>query len=268
MPIIAVEDEADPRLADYRNIPDPELMRARGVFVAEGRLVVTRLLAAAAWEVRSVMATAAALEAIRTDLDARPDVPAYLVPQPLMNAVAGFNIHRGCLALGARPAPRDWQMLTRGARFGVALERLGDVDNIGAIFRSAAAFDAAFVLLDGACADPLYRKAIRTSMGAALAVPFARVPWPKALHDLRTSGWAVIGATPAPHARPLRETADAVGARPALVVVGHEGDGLSAVTLEACTHLARIPTTTRVDSLNVATAAAIVLYACHEAAGR
>ena len=143
----------------------------------------------------------------------------------------------------------------------VVLERVANADNVGGVFRSAAAFGASAVLLDPASTDPLYRKAIRTSMGASLQVPFARAdPWPAALLDLRALGFAVIAMTPAPGARPLRDVADAVAGRPAAIVLGHEGDGLTADALAACEFHARIPIGSGVDSLNVATAAAIALY--------
>ena len=261
VPTFAIDDATDSRLAEYQNVSDPDLARRRGVFVAEGRLVVSRLLTATALPVRSLMVTAPALESLRPDLHVRPEVPVYLVPPATMNVVAGFNIHRGCLAIGERPAPRDWRVLAASGRRAVALERLGDADNVGSVFRGAAALGAAFVLLGPGCADPLYRKAIRTSMGAVLSLPYAHAePWPAALTVLREEGWAVVGTTPSRQARPVREVAHDVAQRPVLVVVGHEGTGLTAEALAACEHLARIPITDRVDSLNVATAAAIALY--------
>lgn len=254
-------DDRGEMLADYRNIPDPELVARRGLFVAEGRLVVTRLLTASPLTPRSVMVTETAYAAIRPVLDARPEVPVYVVPQAVMNEIAGFNIHRGCLALGERPDPPDWRGVAAGARRMVVLERVGDADNVGSMFRSAAALGADAVLLGPSCADPLYRKAIRTSMGAVLAVPFARAePWPAALCDLRHAGWSVIGLTPEPAAVPLRDAADAIGRARAALVVGHEGEGLTREALDACGLRARIPMAGGTDSLNVATAAAVALY--------
>jgi hypothetical protein len=163
------------------------------VFVAEGRLVVRRLLASR-FVTRSVMVTPAALDGVAGELEGRPCLPVFVVPQPVMNAVAGFDIHRGCLAIGERPAPVAWAGSRAAARNLVALEHVGNADNVGATFRAAAAFGAGGVLLDDGCADPLYRKAIRTSMGAALHVPFAPdVPWTDALAGLRREGgpsWA------------------------------------------------------------------------------
>jgi tRNA G18 (ribose-2'-O)-methylase SpoU len=278
MPVLSVDDAGDPRLADYIGIPDPQLARARGVFVAEGRLVVRRLLTSR-FVTRSMMVTLAALDGVAGELEGRPCLPVFVVPQPVMNAVAGFNIHRGCLAIGERPAPVTWRDLAGGAgvrscgpsgppttaRVLVALEHVGNADNVGATFRAAAAFGAGGVLLDDGCADPLYRKAIRTSMGAALHVPFAHdVPWTDALAGLRREGWAVVGLTP-DAAEPVREVfAHTRGAR-VVLVLGHEGDGISATTAAACTHLARIPMTAAVDSLNVAMAAGIALYEWRQA---
>jgi tRNA G18 (ribose-2'-O)-methylase SpoU len=247
----------------------PELAARHGVFIAEGRLVVRRLLAESRFTTRSVLVTDAALAALADVLERRPALPVFVVPQPVMNAITGFNIHRGCLAIGERPAPRPWRELFHSPKRNsqlpspvvVVLEQLANADNVGGVFRSAAAFGASAVLIDSASTDPLYRKAIRTSMGASLQVPFARAnPWPAALIDLRALGFAVIAMTPTPGARPLRDVADAVAGRPAAIVLGHEGDGLTTGALAACQFHARIPIASGVDSLNVATAAAIALY--------
>ena len=261
MPFEGVDDITDPRLADYRNVPDPELIERRGIFVAEGRLVVRRLLSGARLATRSVMVTAAALASLHDALDANPHVPVYVVPQELMNAVTGFNIHRGCLAIGERPAPHPWRDVARCARLTVIVEGVANADNIGSVFRNAAAFGAGAVLLDRSCTDPLYRKAIRTSMGAALAIPFARMDtWPDSLHQLGEEGVAVVGLTPSAAAPPIAEIAARLTGERIAIVLGHEGDGLTPGALEACGHLARIPMAPGVDSLNVATAAAVTLY--------
>ena len=181
---LPVDDPSDPRLDDYRNVPDAELLRQRGIFVAEGRLVVRRLLTTSRFATRSVLVTPTAFDAMRDLLDER-DFPVYQVEQRLLDTIAGFNIHRGCLAIGVRGAELDWRTLAGGSRL-VLVERVANADNVGAIFRNAAAFGAAGVLLEASCTDPLYRKAIRTSMGTALSMPFARLdPWPGALGDLR-----------------------------------------------------------------------------------
>ena len=285
-PVLSIDDAGDPRLADYRGVPDPELARTRGVFVAEGRLVVSRLLASR-FTTRSLMLTPASHQALAADLAGRPCLPVYLVPQTVMDSITGLHIHRGCLAIGERPAPVSWEaIVAAGLKAGshergsgssdppeaaaclVALERVGNADNVGATFRAAAAFGAAGVLLDAACADPLYRKAIRTSMGAALQVPFAAgVPLPGALERLRQDGWAVVGLTPAAAAAPARDVFARARGERIVIVLGHEGDGISAATAAACTHLARIPMSGEVDSLNVAMAAGVALYEWRQCAG-
>ena len=265
MPIIRVEDPDDPRIAAYRNVPDPDLLIKNGLFVAEGRLVVRRLIDGRGFSVRSVMVNDAALVPLRESLAAHHELPVYLVPQAVMNTITGFNIHRGCLAIAERPRPREWRAAIAGARRVIALERIANADNVGSVFRSAAAFGIDAVLLERTCTDPLYRKAIRTSMGAALTMPYAEAePWPEVLRELGRNGWVVIGMTPSVTALPMRPLALTLSDRPVAVVVGNEGEGLSDDALDACTHRARIPTTSSVDSLNVATAAAIALYDLHQ----
>ena len=260
MPIIEVANAADSRLALYRNIPDAELLRNGGLFVAEGRLVVQRLLGDSQLTPRSLMVTSTALAALGDPSVTHPALPVYVVPQDVMNGVTGFNLHRGCLALAERPPARDWREIV-GERV-VILEQVGNADNVGSIFRSAAALGAHAVLLGPGCADPLYRKAIRTSMAAALSLPFAEVaPWPDCLDQLGELGIATIGLTPAASAAPLADVVAAVAGQPVALLLGHEGDGLSVGALARCAHQARIPITGAVDSLNVAVAAAIALSA-------
>jgi tRNA G18 (ribose-2'-O)-methylase SpoU len=287
MPIIRIENPDDPRLAPYRNVPDPELATRAGVFVAEGRLVVRRLLGLSRLRTRSAMVTEAALASLGDLPASHPELAVYVVPQGAMNELTGFNIHRGCLALGERPAALDWRdlgsgLMAQGSRTDagderaeavshepqaqrprrlVLLERVGDADNVGSVFRSAAAFGADAVLLGPGCADPLYRKSIRTSMGAALTMPFAEAtPWPDALREMQAGGVSLIALTPSADAPRLREVIAAQGTRSVALVLGHEGDGLTRETLTLCDHRARIPIAAEVDSLNVATAAAIALY--------
>ena len=284
MPVIQIDDPADARLEDYRNVPDAELIEERGIFVAEGRLVVTRLLEDSRFTARSVLLTDTARRAMNDVLDVRmqaeaasegeaavpggPVLPVYVVPQWVINAITGFNVHRGCLAIGERTAAAPWQHVAAAARRLVVIERLANADNVGSIFRHAAAFGADGVLLEPTCTDPLYRKAIRTSMGASLQVPYARMePWPAALRELRAQGCSLIALTPSAE-RPLPQVASEVtrgdaasgGHGKTALVVGHEGDGLSAEALDACDYHARIPMAAGVDSLNVATACAIALY--------
>jgi tRNA G18 (ribose-2'-O)-methylase SpoU len=235
VPVITVDAADDERIADYRNIPDADLVERRAIFIAEGRLVVTRLLEHSRLVARSLMVTDAALASIAPMLAGRPDLPVYRVAQPVMDQVAGFNIHRGCLAIGERPPRARWNDVVAGARTVLVLERVGNADNVGGMFRNALALGADAVLLGPACADPLYRKAIRTSMGAALLVPFADAePWPDALRQLRHDGFAVIALTPSPAAPLLHDAVARVNGRRTALVVGHEGEGLTTDALDAC----------------------------------
>lgn len=261
MAVMPIASEDDPRLAEFRNVPDAELLARHGLFVAEGRLVVHRLLADSSLSTRAVMVTEPAFASLRDELIERDALPVFVVPQAVMNGITGFNMHRGCLALGERPPARVLDDLTATARLLVAMERVGNADNVGSIFRNAAAFGVDGVLVGPACTDPLYRKAIRTSMGAALTLPFVDAqPWPGLLQDLHTDGWAVIAMTPSPAALPLADVAAIVHGQRTVVVVGHEGEGLMHDSLAASSYQARIPMASGVDSVNVATAVAIALY--------
>jgi tRNA G18 (ribose-2'-O)-methylase SpoU len=288
VPIIRVDDPADARLEDYRNVPDAQLIEKRGVFVAEGRFIVRRLLEDGRFRTRSVLVTETALQSdpifhLKAEAtaagQAEATLPVYVVPQWIINAVTGFNIHRGCLAIGERPAAPAWQDVAAPARRLVVVERVANADNVGAIFRNAAAFGVDAVLLEATCTDPFYRKAIRTSMGAALRVPFARIaPWPAALSDLKALGWTLVALTPSGETtldEAFRLKAEATGpaeaghyvhnvasgfSRKVALLLGHEGDGLTPEALAACDVRARIPMAAGADSLNVATACAVALY--------
>lgn len=261
MNVIYLDDPDDSRLADFHAVSDPELARTRQLFIAEGRLVVERLLRSRSFATRAVLVTPSGMKALQEALSGQPGVPVYIVPKHVMDGVAGFDFHRGCLAAGDRPPRAEWRACTARARRAIVLERVGDADNVGAIFRNAAAFGVDTVLLGPSCADPLYRKAIRTSMGAVLAIPFADAdPWPATLRDLATDGWALAALTPAHDAMPLHDFSSATRPLRVAVVLGHEGDGLTDSALAACEYRVRIPTRASVDSLNVATAAAIALY--------
>src|SRR5262245_8189351 len=261
VPVIHINDSRDPRLAEFRNVPDADLLARHGLFVAEGRLVVRRLLLESSLATRSLMVTEVAYASLKDALEGRHTLPVFEVPQEVMNDIIGFNIHRGCLALGERPPGRSLTDLTAGARQLVAIERVGNADNVGSVFRNAAAFGVDGILVGPSCTDPLYRKAIRTSMAAALTMPFvvARA-WPDVLRELHTDGWAVIAMTPSASAMPLADVAEIVHGLRIVVLVGHEGDGLTPDSLEASSYQARIPMVSRVDSVNVATAVAIALY--------
>jgi tRNA G18 (ribose-2'-O)-methylase SpoU len=257
---ISVSSAGDERVAPYRNVSDAELLARHGWFVAEGRLVVRRLLDSQL-VTRSVMVTDPARASLDDLLDEKNGLPVYVVPQAVMNEITGFNIHRGCLAIGERPAARSLSDLTSVAQRLVAIERVGNADNVGSIFRNAAAFGVDGVLVGPSCTDPLYRKAIRTSMGASLMMPFVEARrWPDVLQDLHTDGWNVIAMTPSPTAMSLADVARVVGGNRVVLLVGHENEGLTPDSIAASGYQARIPMAPGVDSVNVATALAIALY--------
>jgi len=256
IPIDALDDA---RVADYRHVADAAYLQARSLFVAEGRLVVTRLLALPQWTTHSILVTKAAADNLGATLD-RIDAPVYVADQSLMNAIAGFNIHRGCLALAARqPAQTLDRVAADRARRVLILEGVSNPDNIGGLFRSSEAFGVDLVVLGPDCGDPLYRKAIRTSMASTLAVPFVEAgEWPGAIGLLRASRFQVIALTPSDRALVL---ADIVLAGPKFaLLVGAEGAGLSEPAMQAADMRARIPMSGTLDSLNVTTAAAIAMY--------
>jgi tRNA G18 (ribose-2'-O)-methylase SpoU len=263
MPLVRIEDPDDPRVAPFRNVPDPDLLREQGLFIAEGRLVVRTLLTRSPLTPRSVLVTPAALEPFADLVPSYPDLPWLVVPQALMNQVVGFNIHRGCLAAGERPPRGSLDALVAEApRRLVVLEHVTNADNVGGIFRCAAAFGAAGIVLGPRCCDPLYRKAIRTSIGASLVVPYAVADdWPAALERLRSAGYRIAALTPGTEAASLGEVAGELAAQDRLAILaGSEGTGL---TVEALTHAdvrVRIPIVPAIDSLNVTVAVGIALH--------
>ena len=247
----------DARLADFRDLQDRRLSQDSGRFVAESELVVRELLATDL-RVCSLLLTAPRLAALEALLTAgKGDYPVFVVPQAVMDQIAGFHVHRGCLAIAERPRQ---PVIPAGARTVVVLVDLVDVDNLGAMARNAAAFGADAMLLSPRCADPFYRKAVRTSAGAVLSLPIVRATrWPEDVLALREQGFALVGAVLDEGATPLAEFLPP--ARLA-VLFGAEGPGLDEATKHACDTLVTIPMaqSPAVDSINVATAGAVVLY--------
>jgi len=251
----------DPELEAYRTVGDPAALERAGLFVAEGRLVVERLLQDGRFRIHSVAVTPAAASALGPLLEARPDVPVHVCEPTLLQTITGFDFHRGCLALAWRDAPATpVEAMVRATRL-LALEGVGNPDNIGGLFRTALAFGVEGVLLDSSCGDPLYRKAIRTSMAATLRVPFVRIAeWPHGLDRFRRNGFRVLALTPHRDAAALEElrvTTD----EPIVLAAGSEGAGLSSGLLDYADVRVRIPMDVRADSLNVVVAAAIALHA-------
>lgn len=265
-----VDRAADPRLADYRWVARPAELLRRGWFVAEGRLVVERLLAVGRYQIESLLVSESALEALSPALQRGPlSAPVYVCAPHLFEQLTGHDFHRGCLGLVRRPEPTPWTEVAAQARALLVLEGVANPDNVGGVFRNAAAFGVEGVLLDPRSADPLYRKAIRTSMGATLRVPFATLgagalPWPECLAELEACGFELVALTPSAGARELDEFAlahagsGAARGRLALLL-GAEGPGLSERALELARHRVRIPIRPEVDSLNLAVACGIAL---------
>jgi tRNA G18 (ribose-2'-O)-methylase SpoU len=256
--LLSLSDPADPRLDDYRNLTDAAL-RARdhaGVFIAEGELVVRRLLTSR-FPTRSLLIARSAQHRLAS-LSIPDHTPVYIAPDDLLHTIVGFPFHRGVLASGQRlPAPPLADLLS--SRLLLILENTANTDNMGALFRNTAclAGEGSAILLSPGCCDPLYRKALRVSIGYALTIPFATAdPWPDTLDQLRDAGFELLALTPNPDALPLDSLTP--GPRYALLL-GAEGPGLSDPALRRATRLARIPMAKGADSLNVATAAAVAL---------
>ena len=252
----------DPRLAPFRGVRDPELVRARRQFIAEGRLVVQRAIEHERVRVRTVLVNEAAFVQLEPVLaTVSPDTAVFVCAPTVFAELTGHDIHRGCLALVDRPSELTLDDAIRTANTIVVLEQVANADNVGAVFRHAAAFGCDAVVLSSGCCDPFYRKAIRTSMGAVLRVPCATAsPWPAALARIRQAGFAIAVLTPRGPAVVLDAFARARPIRVALVA-GAEGAGLSAEAESYADARVRIPISEDVDSLNVATAVAIALYA-------
>ncbi|HET9070583.1 MAG TPA: RNA methyltransferase [Acidimicrobiales bacterium] len=229
------------------------------MFVAEGRLAATRLLESAYPVVSLLVAEGkgAALPDLVRAVEQR-GVPVYVAAPAVLARTVGFDLHRGVVALGRRLPPVPVDAVAAGPGPLLVAEGLNDHENLGALFRNAAALAAGGVVLDPTGADPLYRRSVRVSLGHVLHVPWARsADWPGDLRRLRAGGWRLLALTPGPGARPLPAVAPA--GRTALLV-GAEGPGLSAAALAAADEAVRIPMAPGVDSLNVATTAAVALY--------
>ncbi|MEU5051154.1 RNA methyltransferase [Streptomyces sp. NPDC021096] len=261
--LITIDDPDDPRLHDYTGLTDVELRRRRepaeGLFIAEGEKVIRRAHQAG-YAMRSMLLTAKWIEVMRDVIEESP-APVYTVTPDLAERVTGYHVHRGALAsMQRKPLPEAGEVL-RDARRVAVLESLVDHTNIGAIFRSAAALGMDAVLLSPDCADPLYRRSVKVSMGAVFSVPYARLEtWPQDLETVREAGFRVLALTPAEQATSMDEAAPHRLERVALML-GAEGDGLSPRALRAADEWVRIPMAHGVDSLNVGAAAAVAFYA-------
>lgn len=263
MHVVRIEDLSDERLGDYANLTDVALRRRtepeNGLYIAESPKVIGRALAAG-HRPRSVLVLEQWLDGLEPLL-AEHDVPVFVGESSLLESLTGFNLHRGALAAMHRPDLVPVEELLRDARRVVVLEDIVDHTNVGAIFRSVAGLGADAVLVTPRCADPLYRRSVRVSMGTVLQVPWTRLAeWPVGADQLRAAGFHIAALALADDAVSLDAFAADAPERVA-IVLGTEGDGLSAAALDAADTVVTIPMMHGVDSLNVASASAVALYA-------
>jgi tRNA G18 (ribose-2'-O)-methylase SpoU len=257
---VRVTDASDPRVADYFRLTDVHLRRhleaAHGLFMAEGEKVIRRAIAAG-YPVRSLLVAEDKLGTV-ADVAASCQAPLYVVPPAVAEQLTGYRVHRGALAsMQRRPLPEVAEVLAASRRV-VVLEDIVDHANVGAVFRCVAALGFDSVLLSPRCADPFYRRAIKVSMGAVFSVPYSRlIDWRGAVGDLKALGFRVLALTPEASATPIGEAA---GAGRLALLIGSEGNGLSARWLAAADEAVRIPMHKGVDSLNVGSATAIACY--------
>lgn len=258
-----VDDPDDPRLDDFRDLNSvdrrPDLPTGKGLVIAEGVLVVQRMLASR-FTPHALLGTDRRLAELEDDL-ANAAAPFYRASAEVMAQVVGFHLNRGVLAAARRvPEPTVAEVI-ESARTVAVLEGVNDHENLGSIFRNAAGLGVDAVVFGSGCADPLYRRAVRVSMGHALLVPFARASnWPGDLMVLRESGFQLLAMTPHREASALAEAMAAAVDERVAVLVGAEGPGLAPATLRLSDSRVRIPMSRGTDSLNVATAAALAFY--------
>jgi tRNA G18 (ribose-2'-O)-methylase SpoU len=258
-----VTDPGDPRLDDFRDLNSvdrrPDLPTGKGLVIAEGVLVVQRMLASR-FTPRALLGTDRRLLELKNDL-AGTQTPYYRASAEVMAQAVGFHLNRGVLAAATRVPEPSVAQVVADARTVAVLEGVNDHENLGSIFRNAAGLGVDAVVFGSGCADPLYRRAVRVSMGHALLVPYARAAdWPADLVRLKERGFQLLAMTPQGDARSLSEAMAAVHDQPVALLVGAEGPGLTAAALRISDIRVRIPMARGTDSLNVATAAAVAFY--------
>ncbi|TQR82543.1 RNA methyltransferase [Mycobacterium hodleri] len=261
--VVVVDDPADPRLDDFRDLNSidrrPDLPSGKGLVIAEGVLVVQRMLASR-FVPRAFLGTERRLSELADDLRTT-DAPFYLANAEVMAAVVGFHLNRGVLAAAPRPVELSIPQILEGARTIAVLEGVNDHENLGSVFRNAAGLGVDAIVFGRGCADPLYRRAVRVSMGHALLVPYAwSSEWPNELEVLRDNGFRVLAMTPNPAALTLAAAMETLEGEKVAILVGAEGPGLNERTMRASDVRVRIPMARGTDSLNVATAAAMAFY--------
>ncbi|KLO32319.1 TrmH family RNA methyltransferase [Mycobacterium haemophilum] len=259
-----VNNPDDPRLDDFRDLNSidrrPDLPTGKGLVIAEGVLVVQRMLASR-FTPLALLGTDRRLVELKDDLAGDVKAPYYRASADVMARVVGFHLNRGVLAAARRVPEPTVAQLVADARTVAVLEGVNDHENLGSIFRNAAGLGVDAVVFGSGCADPLYRRAVRVSMGHALLVPYARVTdWPADLVALKERGFRLLALTPHREACALPEAMTAVRGERIAVLVGAEGPGLTPAILRLSDVRVRIPMSRGTDSLNVATAAAVAFY--------
>lgn len=246
------------------HVADPAWLLRRNLFVAEGRHVTRRLIESARYPIVGLLMTPVAEEAMADAVATLSDVsrPSVMVrSQADLDRLTGFRLHQGCVAIAERRPLPVWEAALSNSEMCVLLERVRDPDNVGSIIRSAAAMGVGAVLVGPECADPLYRKTVRTSMGAVLtSTVVAAAPWPDVLDRLKVAGYSLVATTPDPGAESIEHAAARL-ARPVALLVGSEGEGLTMETRRCADLEVRIPMAAATDSLNVAVATAVAVYA-------
>ena len=258
-----ITDPDDPRLDDFRDLNSvdrrPDLPTGKGLVIAEGVLVVQRMLASR-FNPRALLGTDRRLRELEDDLAGHP-APYYRASAEVMAQAVGFHLNRGVLAAASRVPEPSIAEVVAGARTVAVLEGVNDHENLGSIFRNAAGLGVDAVVFGSGCADPLYRRAVRVSMGHALLVPYARATeWPADLVRLKERGFRLLALTPQGDAGALAEVLATVADEPVALLVGAEGPGLTTAALRISDARVRIPMSRGTDSLNVATAAALAFY--------
>ena len=263
-----ISDPTDPHLDDVRDLNHsdsrPDLPGGKGLVVAEGPLVVGRLLESR-YPVRAIVGFKNKLDSFLDSIDASlvEGIPVYEVSRELLAEVAGFDMHRGLLATADRTEEASVAQVLENARTVVVLEGVGDHENIGSMFRNAAGMGVDAILFGNGCADPLYRRVVRVSMGHVLRLPFAHLEgtyttWQRSLEQLKEAGFHLVSLTPDPEAEHLEDAL--AGKDKVALLVGAEGPGLTEHAMRATDVRARIPMAPGTDSLNLATSAAIAFY--------
>ncbi len=276
MPIHTIETADDPRLSAYRDLTDIALRKKtepeNGIYIAESTKIIERAVACGHTPVSILMAENW-LSKMRILLPSISDndfagIDVFTGTHEVLEELTGFHVHRGALAEMIRPVPQSLEAVLEGTKRVVVLENIVDHTNVGAIFRAAAGLGVDAILVTPECADPLYRRSIRVSMGSVFTLPWTRIPnWPGSIDSLKELGFHTVAISPqnigGQQSQDLREFAAGAHDRIALIL-GTEGEGLTAASLEACDQSVHISMSNGVSSLNVASASAVVFWALRE----